>query len=74
MALIEQLAKQQEITLSNIKSQGKNKISVTLTNVSFNTAVRWLDMLQTQQHIGISQLNVEAIKNGLTNITVIITH
>lgn len=74
MALIEQLAKQQEISLSNIKSQGKNKISVTLNNVSFNTAVRWLDVLQTQHHIGISQLIVETLKKGLTNITVIISH
>jgi type II secretory pathway component PulM len=73
MALIEQAAGQQQISLSNIKTQSKNKISVTLTNVAFNTAMRWLDILQTQQHVKVSQLNVEAGKNGLTNITVIIS-
>lgn len=74
MALIEQLARQQQIPLSNIKTQSKNKISVTLSNVAFNAAVRWLDILQTQHHISISQLSVEAEKKGLTNITAIISH
>lgn len=76
MSVIEEVAAQQQIASSNIniKSQGKNKISVTLNHVAFNVAMRWLDILQTQHHISISQLNVEAEKNGFTNITAIISH
>jgi type II secretory pathway component PulM len=74
MTLIEEVAAQQQITLSNIKSQGKTKISVTLNNVAFNAAIRWLDTLQTQHHISISQLSIEAEKKGLTNITALISH
>jgi type II secretory pathway component PulM len=76
MSLIEQAANevQPPIVLSNIKSQSKNKISVTLNNVAFNAAIRWLDILQTQHHISISQLSVEAEKKGLTNITALISH
>ncbi len=73
MALLEQQAKQHAIILSNIKSQSKNKIAVTLNHIDFNTAVRWLDALKSEYQIGISQLIVEAEKNGLTNITVIIS-
>lgn len=74
MTILEQVARQQQITLTNIKTQSKNKISVTLNHVAFNAAVRWLDILQTQHQISISQLSVEAEKKGLTNITAIISH
>jgi type II secretory pathway component PulM len=74
MMLIEDSAKQQQIPLSKIIAQSKNKISVTLENVAFNEAMRWLDSLQSQHHLTIAQLSVEAEKKGLTNITTIISH
>jgi general secretion pathway protein M len=76
MALVEQVAKQPEINLnlSNIKTQSKNKISVTLNNVLFNKAMQWLDILQSRHQISIWQLTVEAQKKGLTNMVVTITH
>jgi type II secretory pathway component PulM len=74
MTLIEEIAAQQQVTLSNIKSPSKNKIAVTLENVEFNAAMRWLDVLQTEYSINISQLTVTAEKKGLTNITAVINH
>lgn len=74
MIVIEQIAKQQQIGLTSIKSQSNNKVLVALNAVSFNAAMRWLDILQTQHQITISHLTVEAEKNGLTNMTVIISH
>jgi type II secretory pathway component PulM len=73
MVLIEAIAKQQQIPVS-MKSQGKNKISLTLSSVDFNAAMRWLDVLQAQQHISISQLTVVAENKGLTTITAVISH
>jgi type II secretory pathway component PulM len=74
MIVIEQIAKQQQIALTSIKSQSNNKVLVALNAVSFNAAMRWLDTLQTQHHISISHLTVEAEKNGLTNMTIMISH
>ena len=74
MTLIEETAMQQQITLGDIKTQAKNKIAVSLENVVFNNAIRWLDTLQTQHHVNISQLTVESEKKGLTNITLVISH
>lgn len=74
MALIEDIAKQQQIPLSKIAAPSKNKISVILNSVAFNAAMRWLDILHSQYHLNISQLSVETEKKGLTNITVAITY
>jgi general secretion pathway protein M len=74
MAVIEQSAKTQGIDLTNIKSQSNNKILVNLNNVLFNTAVRWLDVLQNQYQISVLQLTVDGQKKGLVNMTVTVTH
>lgn len=74
MALIEDIAKQQQIPLSKIAGAGKNKISVSLNSAAFNAAMRWLDILQSQYHLHISQLSVEAEKQGLTTISVAISY
>lgn len=74
MALIEDVAKQQQLPLSKIAGMGENKISVTLNGVAFNAAMRWLDVLQSQYRLNISQLSVATEKKGLTNITVTISY
>lgn len=74
MALIEDVAKQQQIPLSKIAGVGKNRVSVTLNGVAFNAAMRWLDALQSQYHLNVAQLSVAAETKGLTNMTVAISY
>lgn len=72
MTLLEESAKQQQLSVSKMLETGKNKFSVTLSEVAFNAVLRWLDLLQTQYHLTIAQLSIEAIKNGRANAVVVI--
>ncbi len=74
IVFIQQIAEQQQLNLADIKSQTNHKILVSLNNVSFNAVIRWLDKLQTQYQVNISQLNVVAEKKSLTNVTVILNN
>jgi type II secretory pathway component PulM len=74
MTLLEESAKQQQLSVSKMLETGKNKFSVTLSEVAFNAVLRWIDLLQTQYHLTIAQLSIEAIKNGRANAVVVIDY
>mgnify|MGYP000485753299 CR=1 FL=1 len=69
LSIVNSSSSQFSVSLKTIEPSGDDKIKITLEAVPFNALMKWLDSLNTKNHVNTTNVFIERAKEeGLTNV------
>ena len=72
LSTVNSLAKTKGIQLKRFEPEGKNGLRIWLEKVEFNSAIDWLELMETEKGISIEQISIDKVKPGIVNIRAVL--
>lgn len=72
LALINSTSKAKGVALNRFEPEGENGIRIWLDKVKFDSAIDWLDLLENERGIRVSQINIDRVEPGTVNLRAVL--
>lgn len=72
LALVNSTSKAKGIALNRFEPEGENGLRIWLDKVKFDNAIDWLDLLENERGVRVSQINIDRVEPGTVNLRAVL--
>jgi len=72
LALVNSTSKAKGIALSRFEPEGENGLRIWLDKVKFDDVIDWIDLLENDQGVRVTQINIDKVDPGTVNLRAVL--
>jgi type II secretory pathway component PulM len=72
LSMVNSLAKAKGVQLKRFEPEGKGGLRIWLEKVNFDSAIDWLELMESEKGISIDQISIDKVDNGVVNIRAVL--
>lgn len=72
LAIVNSTSRAKDIKLSRFEPEGENGLRIWLDKVKFDDVVDWLDLLENEQGVRVTQINIDKVEPGTVNLRAVL--
>ncbi len=72
LAIVNSTSRAKGVKLSRFEPEGENGLRIWLDKVKFDDVVDWLDLLENEQGVRVTQINIDKVEPGTVNLRAVL--